>query len=113
MILRFPIRRNCPRSLGRGPKTSVSSCSPTSTNGRSSSSRVERSWIDGARVLLRRLRSDREPPHAAALAVIVVDRVVLRAAVVPERQRAGRPADTAGEIGPRLVRLEAIDGQAA
>src|SRR5207248_11078948 len=50
---------------------------------------------------------------AAALAVIVVDRVVLRAAVVPDRERAGRPADPAGEFGPRLVRLKPFDQRAA
>src|ERR1700694_2788543 len=98
------------RSAAR-PRTSVSSCLPTSPNGRSSSSRVGRSWIDEP--LVRRLRSDREPPHAAALAVIVVDRAVLRATVVPDRQRAGRPPDTAGEFGPRLVRLKPFDGRAA
>src|SRR5207253_9617723 len=103
----FPTRRSS--DLG----SSVSSCLPISRSGRRSSSRAGRSWIDGAGALPRCLRSDGEPPHAAALAVIVVDRVVLRAAVVPDRERAGRPADAAGEFGPRLVRLKPFDQRAA
>ena len=49
----------------------------------------------------------------AALAVVVVDRAVLGAAVVPERQRARRPAHAAGELGPRLLRLQEFDQRRA
>ena len=41
--------------------------------------------------------------HHAAKAVIVVDRVVLGAAIVPQRDRAGLPAETAGEFRARRV----------
>src|SRR5437868_7668987 len=51
-------------------------------------------------------RSDRHPPHAPALAVIVVDRRVLSAAVVPNGERPRLPAHAAGELRPRLVRLQ-------
>src|SRR5205823_15103383 len=50
--------------------------------------------------------ADRQPPHAPALAVIVVDRRVLRAAVVPDGERPGLPAHAAGEFRPSLVRLQ-------
>src|SRR5688572_5715754 len=63
--------------------------------------------------LLRCLRSDGQPPHAAALAVIVVDRAVLRAAVVPDGERSRRPAHAAGEFRTRLVRLQEVDERAA
>ena len=49
----------------------------------------------------------------AAKAVVVVERVVLDAAVVPQRQRAGLPAETAGEFGPRLVREEEVEQRRA
>lgn len=39
---------------------------------------------------------DRDPVHDAALAVIVIERVVLGAAVVPDRQGARFPAEAAG-----------------
>src|SRR5262249_9194959 len=55
----------------------------------------------------------RQAPHAAALAVVVVDRVVLRAAVVPDRERARHPAHAAGELVPGLVRLEEVDDRPA
>src|SRR6185503_8679102 len=54
-----------------------------------------------------------QAPHAAALAVIVVYRAVLRAAVVPDGQRARLPAHAAGELGPGLMRLQEVDERAA
>ena len=41
--------------------------------------------------------------HDVRVTVMIVDRIVLRAAVVPERERAGLPAQTAGEFGAHLV----------
>jgi hypothetical protein len=41
--------------------------------------------------------------HDAAEAVVVVDRVVLGAAIVPERDRADLPAESAGEFRALLV----------
>src|SRR5882762_9512876 len=64
-------------------------------------------------MLARNLRPDRQPPHPPPLAVVVVDREVLCAAVVPDRERARRPAHAAGELGPRLVLLQRIDERAA
>src|SRR5438067_10059330 len=64
-------------------------------------------------VLARNLRAYREPPHAPALPVVVVDREVLRAAVVPDRERARRPAHAAGEFRPRLLLLQELDERAA
>src|SRR5260221_6029111 len=61
----------------------------------------------------RRLSSDGEAPHAAALSVVVVHCVVQRAAVVPHRERARLPADTAGELGARDVRLQPVDQRLA
>jgi len=46
--------------------------------------------------------------HDAAKAVIVVDRVVLGAAIVPERKRALFPAEAAGEFRALLMREEII-----
>src|SRR5438067_12169196 len=64
-------------------------------------------------VLARNLRAYREPPHAPALPVVVVDREVLRAAVVPDRERARRPSHAAGEFRPRLVLLQESDERPA
>src|SRR5260221_13177205 len=50
----------------------------------------------------------REAPHATALAVIVVDRVVQGAAVVPDGERARRPAHAAGEFRARHVRHQEL-----
>src|SRR5690242_17039383 len=41
--------------------------------------------------------------HDAAIAVVIVDRVVLRATVVPECDRADFPAEAAGEFRTLLV----------
>src|SRR5579864_671451 len=46
---------------------------------------------------------DRDPVHDPALAVIIVDRVVLDAAIVPERDRDLFPAEATGELGPHRV----------
>src|ERR1043166_1121279 len=64
-------------------------------------------------LLARRLRPGRQPPHAATLAVIVVYREVLRAAVVPDGKRARRPLHTAGELRPRLLLLQKLDERPA
>src|SRR5687768_17193712 len=80
-----------------------------STTARSASSAPGRR----RRALTRNLRADGQAAHAPALAVVVVDRVVLRAAVVPDGERARLPAHAAGELGPRLVRLEEVDERTA
>src|SRR6185436_15049480 len=54
-------------------------------------------------ILARPVTGKRDPVHQAAVAVVVVDRIVLRAAVVPQRDRSGLPRKTAGELRPHLV----------
>jgi len=49
--------------------------------------------------LNRALALDRNPVHQPAPSVVIVDRVVLDRAVVPERQRPRLPAEPAGEFG--------------
>src|SRR5919204_5740741 len=59
------------------------------------------------------LRADRQPPHAPALAVIIIHCEVLCAAVVPDRERARRPLHAASELGPRLMFLQKLDQRPA
>ena len=49
--------------------------------------------------------------HDAAMAVIVVDRVMQGAAIIPDRDRTRRPGETAGEFQLLLV-LEQIGEEA-
>jgi hypothetical protein len=44
-----------------------------------------------------------DPVQHAAVAVVVVDRVVQHAAVIPQRERTRRPAEAAGVLGAALV----------
>src|SRR5207247_8310221 len=53
--------------------------------------------------LARPVAGQRDPVHDAPVAVVVVDRVVLRAAVVPERNRADAPRKAAGKFRPDLL----------
>ena len=62
---------------------------------------VHGGWF--ATLLARDVARERDPVHQAPMAVVVVDRVVLRAAVVPQRDRARSPGEAAGELGPHLV----------
>src|SRR6266581_8910478 len=53
---------------------------------------------------LRRLAAGQgDAMHYAPMAVVVVDGIVLAAAVVPERERAGAPLEAAGEFRLHLV----------
>src|SRR5438132_1094588 len=54
-------------------------------------------------VLTRPVAGNCDAQHPSQVAVVVVDRVVLRRAIVPERQRPGRPAKAAGEFGLDLL----------
>jgi predicted dithiol-disulfide oxidoreductase (DUF899 family) len=54
-----------------------------------------------------------DPVHHAAVAVVVVDRVVLGAAVVPERERADLPLEAAGEFRLDLVPEEIVEQRRA
>src|SRR6202041_504357 len=63
--------------------------------------------------LNRPLALDRHPVHHAALAVIIVDRVVLDGAVVPERDRALLPPEAAGEFRAHRVAVEVVEERRA
>src|SRR6202011_2137477 len=59
--------------------------------------------------LKRRVARDGDAVHAPALAVIIVERAVLGAAVVPDGERIGFPAEAAGELRLHRVRHEEIE----
>src|SRR6516162_2346996 len=52
---------------------------------------------------------DGDAVHAPALAVIVVERAVLRAAVVPDGERIRFPTEPAGELRLHRVRHEKVE----
>src|SRR5690242_7977745 len=81
--------------------------------GSASSTRSEAAHgFDGARS--ERPRAvDRDAPHVTALAVIVVERVVQRAAVVPEGERVALPPEAALELRPDRMRAEIVDERLA
>src|SRR5207253_5031956 len=56
---------------------------------------------------------DRHAVHDPARAAIVVDRVVLDATIVPERDRIGLPAETAGEFRAHRVVAEIFQQRGA
>src|SRR5260370_9887414 len=60
--------------------------------------------VSGGGASARLVARQRHPVHDPAETVVIVDRVVLGAAIVPEGERADRPAEAAGEFGPRLMR---------
>src|SRR5579862_908807 len=62
----------------------------------------------GSAVSHRPVAVDRDAVHDAALAVIIVERVMLHAAIVPERDRAPLPAEAAGEFRLDRVLVEEI-----
>ena len=53
--------------------------------------------------LARLVAGQRHPVHDTAVAVIVIDRIVQHAAVIPERHRADAPIEPAGELRPGLM----------
>src|SRR5437763_10395295 len=55
------------------------------------------------------LAGDRDAVQQAALAVIIVAREVTGRAVVPKRQRALPPLETAGEFRPHRVAVEIVE----
>src|SRR2546421_9292813 len=61
----------------------------------------------------RALARDSRAMHQAARAVVVVDGIVHGAAVVPDRERAGLPAEAAGEFRPGAVLVEEIEQRPA
>jgi hypothetical protein len=65
--------------------------------------------LAGSVDLARRVSGQRHAVHHAAEAVIVVNRIVERATIVPERQRADAPIEAAGEFGLGLVLKQEIE----
>src|SRR6185437_3390618 len=61
----------------------------------------------------RHVAGQRDAVHDAAIAVIVVDRVVLRRAIVPEGERTCLPVEAAGEVGLHLVAEEEVEDRRA
>src|SRR5215471_18499782 len=62
---------------------------------------------------VRPVAADGDALHRAAAAVVVGDRQVLDAAVVPERDRPGLPAKPAGELGPGRVGEQEVEQRRA
>src|SRR5947209_20275330 len=56
---------------------------------------------------------ERDAVHDAAVAVIIVDRIVQRAAIVPQRDRADLPAKPAREFRPRHVAEQILEDRRA
>src|SRR5436190_3791978 len=55
------------------------------------------------------IAGDRDAMHASALAVVVVERAMLGAAVVPDRHRADLPAESAGQFRLHRMRHQEFD----
>ena len=66
--------------------------------------RAKTSGLNNARgstaYLVRSITVDGDAVHDPALAMVIVDRVVLDAAIVPKGDCVSAPAETAGEFGP-------------
>src|SRR5262249_1449588 len=56
----------------------------------------------------RRITRDGDPMHTPTLARIIVERAVLGAAVVPDRQRTNLPAESAGKLWVKRMRKQKI-----
>src|SRR5215471_4602263 len=63
--------------------------------------------------LARPVAGEGDAVHDAALALVVVDRVMLGAAIVPERDRADLPAEAAGEFRTLVVREQILQQRCA
>src|SRR5688572_21049834 len=61
----------------------------------------------------RTIALERDPVHQAAMAVVVVHRIVLRAAVVPQGERADLPGEPTGKFRSDLVLEEEIQKRRA
>ena len=58
---------------------------------------------EGTARLIRAITIDGDAVHDPALAMVIVDRVVLDAPVVPKGDGVGAPAEAAGEFGPHIL----------
>src|SRR6516165_4761675 len=82
------------------------------TRARSKRSRAVR-WIRSSLRSLRQVARQRHPMHDPAESVVIVDGVVLGAAIVPEGEGARLPAETAGELGTDLMREQVFEKRLA
>src|SRR5947209_1697993 len=57
----------------------------------------------------RRIARDGDPMHASAFTRVIVERTVLRAAVIPDRQRTDLPAEAAGVLGLDRMRTQEVE----
>src|SRR5438132_1103415 len=92
--------------------------SPTAGAAASSASRRSRVAsrappLIGAAASYRAVALGGDAVHDASMTVIVVDRVVLDAAVVPQQQRPRVPAEAAGELRPYRVLPQIFEQSAA
>src|SRR6516162_647521 len=63
----------------------------------------------GTACLVRAIAVDGDAVHDSAPAMVIVDRVVLDAAIVPKGDCVGAPAEAAGEFGPHQVAIEIVE----
>src|SRR6516165_8403265 len=67
----------------------------------------------GTACLVRAVTVDGDAVHDPALTMVIVDRVVLDATVVPKGNCVGAPAEAAGEFGPYQVGVEIVEERRA
>ena len=67
----------------------------------------------GTACLVRAVTVDGDAVHDPALTMVIVDRVVLDATVVPKGNCVGAPAEAAGEFGPYQVAVEIVEERRA
>ena len=57
----------------------------------------------------RRIARDGDPMHASAFTRVIVERAVLGAAIIPDRQRTDFPAEATGVLGLDRVRAQEVE----
>src|SRR3954471_461876 len=70
-------------------------------------------WTWSGFSLHRFIPGERHPVHEALVPMVVIDRIVLRAPIVPEGKRAGLPNEAAGELGSHLMREQIAEQRPA
>src|SRR5262245_51360498 len=114
-------RRASPRTrknASRGLEIKARHARPCAGHPRLCDSNKQKTWMAGTSpattvALLRLIAFQRDAVHQAAIAVIIVDRIVLGAAIVPERDRARLPMEAAGELRPDLMPEQKIEDRRA
>src|SRR5262245_48724128 len=80
---------------------------------RSSSACGQEASLDDAEELIRLVAADRDAMAVALVGVVVPERVVLGAAVVPERNRVGLPLEAHAQLGRFDVPIEHFEDRVA